>query len=151
VLTLNAVSGTTLAANTAVVVENTTGSTVNRTYYGEPTGTENENSGSYLVGTYETTEVAANAGNYLLQMQNDYVAFYLVTKSGLKSGKNRAYLSLGTTGVKSFVLTAGDATAIQGINDAEEQGAIYDLSGRRLNRKPSKGIYIQNGKRYLVK
>ena len=29
--------------------------------------------------------------------------------------------------------------------------ALYDLSGRRLEKKPSKGIYIQNGKKLLVK
>ena len=28
---------------------------------------------------------------------------------------------------------------------------LYDLSGRRLEQKPQKGIYIQNGKKVLVK
>ena len=28
---------------------------------------------------------------------------------------------------------------------------LYDLQGRRLNAKPTKGIYIQNGKKYLTK
>ena len=29
--------------------------------------------------------------------------------------------------------------------------ALYDLSGRRLEKKPSKGIYIQNKRAVLVK
>lgn len=29
--------------------------------------------------------------------------------------------------------------------------AVFDLQGRRLNAKPSKGLYIQNGKKYVVK
>ena len=28
---------------------------------------------------------------------------------------------------------------------------IYDLQGRRLNAKPTKGVYIQNGKKYVMK
>jgi hypothetical protein len=30
-------------------------------------------------------------------------------------------------------------------------GDIYDLSGRKLQTLPQKGIYIQNGKKILVK
>jgi hypothetical protein len=29
--------------------------------------------------------------------------------------------------------------------------SIYDLQGRRLQGKPEKGVYIQDGKKYLVK
>ena len=32
----------------------------------------------------------------------------------------------------------------------KEIGSIYDLNGRKLKR-PSKGLYIKNGKKYLVK
>ena len=28
---------------------------------------------------------------------------------------------------------------------------LYDLSGRRLEKKPSKGIYIEDGRKVLVK
>ena len=28
---------------------------------------------------------------------------------------------------------------------------IYDLQGRQLHSKPAKGMYIQNGKKYVVK
>ena len=30
-------------------------------------------------------------------------------------------------------------------------GYIYDLQGRRLTSVPQKGLYIRNGKKYLVK
>lgn len=33
----------------------------------------------------------------------------------------------------------------------EEKSIIYDLQGRRLADKPTKGVYIQNGKKYVVK
>lgn len=45
----------------------------------------------------------------------------------------------------------GTPTAINGIaTDVENSGNIYDLAGRKIS-KPTKGIYIQNGKKYLVK
>ena len=28
---------------------------------------------------------------------------------------------------------------------------VFDLQGRRLSEKPARGMYIQNGKKYVVK
>ena len=45
------------------------------------------------------------------------------------------------------------ATSIQGIksNTLNNDGAIYDLQGRRLSSLPAKGLYIQNGKKRIVR
>ena len=49
--------------------------------------------------------------------------------------------------------TMSDVTVITGINEVKQNapsdGRIYDLQGRRLSRLPEKGIYIQNGKKYI--
>ena len=37
-------------------------------------------------------------------------------------------------------------TGIHSVEGQPSSSALYDLSGRRLEKKPSKGIYIQNGK-----
>jgi len=44
------------------------------------------------------------------------------------------------------------ATSVQGITVAtpEESSDIYDLQGRRINAKPQKGVYIQNGKKIVL-
>ena len=46
-----------------------------------------------------------------------------------------------------------DITVISGINEmkyeAPSDGRIYDLQGRRLSRIPEKGVYIQNGKKFI--
>ena len=42
-------------------------------------------------------------------------------------------------------------TAIEGIKVSFIPVSIYDLSGRRLQQKPTKGIYIQNKRAVLVK
>ena len=53
------------------------------------------------------------------------------------------YMGDGTTGISDLVRS----------DEKSEAGkdALFDLSGRRLEKKPSKGIYIQNGKKVLVK
>ena len=44
----------------------------------------------------------------------------------------------------------GEATAINKIQSKTEDGAIYNLQGVRVNAA-KKGIYIQNGKKYIMK
>ena len=36
-------------------------------------------------------------------------------------------------------------------NESAESGAMYDLSGRRIDKKPARGMYIQNGRKYVVR
>ena len=36
-------------------------------------------------------------------------------------------------------------------DESAESGAMYDLSGRRIDKKPAKGMYIQNGRKYVVR
>ena len=43
------------------------------------------------------------------------------------------------------------SNGIQTLKAQGETHALYDLSGRRLQQKPQKGIYIQDGKKVLVK
>lgn len=81
-------------------------------------------------------------------------------------GNGAIYKSEGSTNIKAFrayiyaqeassvkMYIGGIETAISEINAdaaAEEQGAIFNLAGQRVN-KAQKGIYIQNGKKVLVK
>ena len=44
----------------------------------------------------------------------------------------------------------GDQTGIQSIEAVKENGAVYDLQGRRVEN-PTKGLYIVNGKKVMVK
>lgn len=155
-LDLQEVSGGTLAANTAVIVENNTGATISKDYYGNPTGGKNANSGEYLVGTYEITP--APVGSFLLQYRTEpepeAIFLYVDGSETLNCGKNRAYLTgIAPAGVKSLNLS-GLETSIEVVkapDNIEEDTAIYDLSGRRLSQKPARGLYIQNGKKILVK
>lgn len=166
-LTLEQVAGPQekLDPNTAVIVENGTEATISKDYYGNPTGTENANSGDYLVGSYVLQP--APVGSYLLQYRTDpepaEAIFLRVYDEDLYCGQNRAWFVLDDSDptvapseIKSFTLK-GTSTGITQIAVANSNSnelcdnAIYDLSGRRLSEKPARGLYIQNGKKILVK
>jgi hypothetical protein len=48
---------------------------------------------------------------------------------------------------------ASDPTAVRSISTATTgpSSEIFDLQGRRLSAIPQKGVYIQNGKKYVMK
>ncbi|MBE6260551.1 MAG: hypothetical protein E7107_06955 [Prevotella sp.] len=68
----------------------------------------------------------------------------------------RAYFKPGifdsSVGALSIGTDTNGTTEIITINNSKENtdGAVYDLSGRRVER-PSKGVYIMNGKKIVVK
>ena len=51
------------------------------------------------------------------------------------------------------IIFESDATDISSVNTnaATNNGPIYDLTGRKLSKKPTRGYYIQGGKKYVVK
>lgn len=53
---------------------------------------------------------------------------------------------------RSIIIVEDGATGIRLIDGDRADGDWYDLSGRRLSGKPaSKGVYIQNGKKVVIK
>ena len=98
-------------------------------------------------------ELSANSG-YILAGGTQGPGFYATGAGTL--AMNKAYLALtGTdlTGMRSVVirfpgLTDIDRVTVDGIG--LDDAVIYDLSGRRVDN-PSRGIYIVNGKKVLIK
>lgn len=91
--------------------------------------------------------------NYILSNEAAGVGFYLAAETGAYLPAHRAYLSTTTTGNAPFLGFDGEGTTgIQSITPALSQGegVYYDLSGRRV-AQPTKGIFILNGKKVVVK
>ena len=92
--------------------------------------------------------------NYILNNVNEVVGFYRA--NGQTVGTNRAYIQIDEkrTPVKGFIALPGsdEETGINAIDNGKltMDNAIYDLSGRRV-AKPTRGLYIVNGKKVLVK
>ena len=121
------------------------------------------NSGSPLTcaitGTYTDKAVTKtdgiNSDDYYLGIKSGVVGFYKWDGSTL--GANRAYLpkAVAEAAVKGFSIRWADETGVEVIEHSpltidHEAGAMFDLSGRRVN-KAQKGLYIQNGKKVMVK
>lgn len=67
----------------------------------------------------------------------------------LAAGK--AYLVIPGGSARIVTMTFdGETTGISELKSVAEEGALYNLSGARVS-KPTKGLYIQNGKKLIVK
>lgn len=129
-----------------------------------PAGTvEAKNSGLntvQFIGTYSPTPLTPNdksnlflgAGSTLYypnDANNDDGNYYV--------NSCRAYFHVdldGSAGVRQFVLNFGDErpTLVSLPSGREAAGAWYDLNGRKLSGKPTaRGIYINNGKKVVIK
>ena len=121
------------------------------------TATPQALTGNQLLGT--DVDLATPANAYCLSMSGSTVGFYTYTSTDGPNGDgvipaHRAYLVIPTS-ARSFYGFGNDnyttdielpeAVAIEG------DGPIYDLSGRRVTGQPKKGIYVKNGKLFVIK
>lgn len=109
----------------------------------------------YMNGTFvaQTTVPAKN----LFLADNKF--WYSTGKTKIKA--YRAYFELSdvlssvntedVSGVKFNFVLDNNPTAIDFIDGEVENGAIYDLSGRKIQQPKQRGIYIVNGKKVAVK
>ena len=166
--------GDVVPAQTAVVLEcNSTNPVDNQLL---PTGDETpQTSGNRLCGTYfgaainglEVKDGARNAYNVTHDNVRAFnintadarnpIGFYKLNSTVTSVPGNKAFLVLTSTEAqaKSFVLSFddGETTGIETINvekNATEDGVYYDLQGRRVEH-PTRGIYILNGKKVVIK
>ena len=105
----------------------------------------------------KTSGEDATSTVYVLANKSLGVGFYKWI--GGELGAGRVYLTGKAHGNTSnahefvgfFVDKTGEATAIESIDDLKANvGPFYDLQGRRVDN-PTKGIYIVNGKKVIVK
>ncbi len=87
---------------------------------------------------------------YVLANKNDKVRFYLLASS-VTVPEGKAYLSVTNGGAHEF-LGFGDATAVMPIAQPQATGkaAYYDLQGRRV-AQPTKGLYLKDGRKVIIK
>lgn len=135
-LKLNALTGT-IPTETAVILQGEANTyTFNIAAEAEPV------SGNFLLGTLEP--IAATGKYVLAKPEGQAVGFYKAESGNIAAGK--AYLDL-EAGVKAIFFTDG-ATGIANVEKSLENGAIYNVSGQRVN-KALKGIYIVSGKKVV--
>ena len=118
--------------------------------------TINQSYATEFVGTAEATTIAASTAtlsNYAFNGKQ-----FVYVKNALDVAANKAWLAIssGELQARTIVIVFGDseATGIRVVSGSAADAATdwYDLNGRKLDKKPTqKGIYINNGRKVVVK
>ena len=156
---LTAIENGIVPANTGVILKGAAGD-----YTGAVTTTETVIENNALVAATEeiaslateTTVDEVTYKNYILNVVNETPGFYQA--AGKKVAAGKAYLQVPVeqaSAAKTLTIVWNDGETT-GIKDNYEFGimnsdaATYDLSGRKV-ANPAKGLYIKNGKKFIVK
>lgn len=144
---LNPVEGT-IPANTGVVLEGNKGT------YDFAITTTDANVNSALSGNKATANVADDATAYILSKGTQGVGFYKLnsTERTIQGGRAFYTVPASTEAAIAFIF-GGEVTGINNAvsNDAQSNAPIYDLTGRKVAKAVKGGLYIQNGRKFIVK
>lgn len=147
-----------VAANTGIYIENTNAATSVTLLFAE-SGATSEATSPILAGTTMQLTLPADRTDYrtLGFNKSGEIGFFKPAASIAAIPANRAFLYLnGMSLTNAFYIDFdGTTTSIDELlpdADALDSNApIYDLSGRRMQGTLHKGIYIQNGRKFMVK
>ena len=151
-ITLNAIAGGLIPANTGVILKTAVDADedIAVTVVGEDLAPLTTNLLKGSVDNQEINEEAYVLGN------KEGVGLYKaqMTNGSWLNNAGKAYLPVSSVATSARLLRfnfGGNATAIESVkSELDPNAPIYDLSGRRV-KVATKGIYIQNGKKFMVK
>ena len=121
-------------------------SVIDIVHRGEPTDIDN----NALLGSGSGTETM-QAGDYILAKGDDGIGFYqAIVGTTLKAHK--AYIRTGNANVRALQLNfGGQTTDVNELILVNKNTPVYDMTGRRVTSVQKGGIYIQNGRKFIVK
>ncbi len=154
VVNMSAVTGT-VPAGTGLLLKGTKNTSYNIPIVGSSTTDVSTN--LMKAGTGSSVAYDANYGyNYVLAANGSGVAEFQRIVSGTPAtvAKGKAYLALTSAPSARLCLSVDDED-ITGINQIDNgqmtnDNSFFDLQGRRV-AQPTKGLYIVNGKKVIVK
>ena len=151
-LTFTTVGAGTITANVPVLVKATAAATekeIAGVTIAAPTSTVAEGANFDYVGVYDNTTFAD--GDYFMATQSGVQKIF--QSDGTDTAKPfRAYFQKKTAApVKANLFVDGVATRIEGLFvDGSDDTTMFNLAGQRVS-KTTKGLYIVNGKKVVVK
>ena len=161
-------TGTTLDKTPVTTVDANTPLLVNAASAGNydipvvASGTSYTSTNKMKAGTGAAVSKADGYDRYVLSVHkngtpsdtsDDYATFKLVNGTAATVAKGKAYLEFATSaGAPEFLGFGGETTGINAVNGSELKvnGEYYNLAGQRV-AQPTKGLYIVNGKKVVVK
>ena len=146
---LTSVKGKKIPANTGIILKGTNGDAISLPL---TTASPDEIGTNDLLVSDGTVKGDESGTIYVLAKGSNGVGFYLVENgSAITAGK--AYLRV-PAGARQFIGFGDDneTTGIQTVANSQQSAAnsYYDLQGRRV-AQPTKGLYIVNGKKVIIK
>ena len=134
-------------ANTGLVIKaTTTGSAISvPVIYAD----YDDVAGNKMAGSATATTAIADNGGYILSNGK----FHPAKAGDLPAGK--AYLAISVSAPELVISfdddnAEGNTTAIETVKNVAERGEFYNLNGQRVSQ-PTKGLYIVNGKKVIIK
>jgi len=142
-------------ANTPLLIKGTTGSAVTLSIPIAASGSDISSTNKLIAVTADGTEVskAAVGTNYVLAVQSEKAVFAPIDGTEATLNKGQAYLALPevTEARALFIDFEGETTGISNVEGSKlNVEGYYNLAGQRV-AQPTKGLYIVNGKKVVVK
>jgi hypothetical protein len=106
---------------------------------------------AFVRGTGATVDTGTGPYNYILNIVGGEIGFYKA--NGQTVAKNRAYLQSSTLSARiALPFEDDETTGISTINSEKEvmNSSFFNLAGQRV-AQPTKGLYIVNGKKVVIK
>lgn len=119
--------------------------------------TKEGSNGYYMVGTYGTTTLSTQGDNLFLGAENK---FFKPSATGNVMKGMRAYFEVPLNSADPSALVAridGELTSVNAIDGGEasvKDSRVFNLNGQCVGNSLNglaRGIYIQNGKKYVVR
>ena len=147
-VTLTEITDKVITAGQAVLLKKTTNDPVVLTPCAD--SSEDDYSDNDLEGVDAETAKESGSDYYVLSYQNSKLSFYKY--SGTILGANKAFFKIPANSSREFLDILGEVTGIDGRYKMEDgrSDVYYDLNGRRV-LNPTKGIYINNGQKVVIK
>jgi len=144
------------ASREGVLLQSVSGSAISFELPLHSDQTISSNEGNAFVGITLKQKLAQSTAdgytNYVLAVVNGELGFYKVNTNGSWCAAGTAYLKAPTkpSGAPEFISLNGETTAIGTIEHIKKDNIYYDLNGHCI-AEPTKGVYILNGKKVVVK
>lgn len=95
-----------------------------------------------------TTAVTTSPACYVLARVNTTQVGFCLVEDGVEIPANKAYYETSSNSRAYYVINT-ETTGISSVTTNSSDDAWYNLQGRRVS-KPTKGVYIKNGKKVMI-
>lgn len=146
-VTLSPLNGALAAGQGAIVSKATTGD-----IYAYVSAEATDSRNNQLVGGGDATKELTDGNYYIFNKKGDDAVFSPLNNTSTTLAANKAALKTATPGGQALTLDFGSVTGINTTTTAmPATNATFDLSGHKVSGKLPAGLYIKNGKKFIIK